>query len=251
VSFDRLPAGPVQGEGRGAHQVLGNPWGETYPPSPELPLPAVDPRTYALEVLRAYVAGLTFYRPGAAPGPGAGPSAQPVPFRVPPEQFHVEPPDAEQDLVFPSMVVTSQGEEKYDSPGLTSDVEEQSADVYGRGTVLQVQYEHQEEIVLEMWAASKPERRALLAGMQVSLSPTEQLYGLRLRMRGYYDQTVCFTALAASRRDQDAVRGRRVAAMRIEMRFNVVRLVSYERAKQAPVAVEASHTEDVEFLKEP
>lgn len=201
---------------------FGNPWGQVYPPRPAIPPPAVDPRTTALRLLQRYVAGLTFYRPGGTDG-------NPIPFTVPAERFIIEEADHDQDLVFPSIVVTSDEDEVYDSPGLVSDIDEDSVDVYGKGTVLQIQYEQQEFIQLEMWAASKPERRSLLAGLQVALNPTEQQYGIRFVMDDYYGQFVCFTPWSTRRVGRDGVRGRWLARMRVEMRFNVVRPVNVER----------------------
>lgn len=207
---------------RGAFEVLGEPFGNVFPRRLAHPLPAVDPRTIALSCLGAYVAGLTFRRPGAVDGPS-------LEFSIPAERFLIEQPDHEHEVQFPSMVCVATEEEQYDCPGLVSQLDEGSADLFGRGSVLQVQYEQLEFFRLEMWAASLPERRSMIAGMQTSLCPTEQMYGLRLKMGAYYGETVCFTPWALQRRDLDAIRGRRVAAMRIEMRFNVVRLVNVER----------------------
>lgn len=206
--------------------IEGTPFGTVYPPRAKATLPVVDPRTAALRVLRRYVSELTFHRPGNYDkirdvyGP-------PIAFHIAEDRFHIERPDNVEDVVFPSIVVEG-AEEKYESIGLGTDYDESTIDKFGRGTVLQTQYEQMEMLTLEMWCTKKPERRALIAGLQVSLIPTETMYGIRFKMPDYYDQTVVFTPWSNTRTDADeVVQGRRIARMKLEMRFNVVALVNY------------------------
>lgn len=205
---------------KNAHdQVWGYPWGEVDPKRPILPLPSVDPRTLAVRWLARYLSELTFYRPGNVGEP-------PIALQVPYDRIFVEPPDDDVQMQYPSMVVLGDEGEQYEAIGLgTSYLIEGTHDRYLPGTALQRQYQHHEFFTLEVHTTKKPERRALMAGIGVALNPTEAMYGLRLLMPDYYDQTVCFTLDSATRVEDDYVRGRRVARIRLEMTFDVVALV--------------------------
>lgn len=221
----------------GDFAVAGTPWGLTLPRVPARPPPFVDARTMALSVLRAYVASLRFARPGntqVLPN-GDRKDDPPIPFTIPVERFHLDPPDDEVGLEFPCMTVASDEEQVHQPPGFVPYVDESTAELFGRGTVLLVKHEDIEMVRLEMWATTLPQRRAMVARMEGAFSPSEEHSGLRLRMLDYYGQTVMFTPQSTTRRDLDAVRGRRMAAMRLEMRHRVVELVDY--ATMQPVAV--------------
>jgi len=199
--------------------LTGTPFGAVQPPRPALPLPAVDGRTIALRILRDYISELTFTRPGSG--------AARIQYRIPVEHIHIEQPGSE-DLRFPSIVVRP-GEGNYDAIGLVAYVDEATADLYGKGTVVQEQSEYREVITLELWAEEPPQRASMVAGLEQALVPTEQLYGLRFRMPDYYDRTVCFSLWSGSRPDDPmAAQRRRWAMLQIEMRFNVCALVYCE-----------------------
>lgn len=201
--------------------LFGNPFGEVFPPKPNPPPLSIDGRTAALRVLRQYVTELTFYRAGDKGSP-------PVPFKILPANFHIEWPDGAQDMVTPSIVVRESPNATYNAIGLASYVEEETADAYQKGTVLQWQSEYNENINLEIWASSKAERRAILAGLETAFVPTEQMYGIRFQMPEYFDELVCFSL--NKRRiidDAGSGRNRRLAQLEVEMRFTVVALVNY------------------------
>lgn len=207
--------------------LWGTPWGQTFPPRDQPPQPPSDGRTVAMEILKRYIAELVFHRIGEV-DKRTGQRGPTIPFQIPPASIHVEWPDHEEDLVFPSIALLSTGPADYAMIGLTSYIEEKSKDVFLPGTVLQYQYEHTETIAIEIWASKRSERRAILAGLEVALTPTEQMYGVRFRMPDYFGQLVCFSP---SKREvfeePDAARGRRRARVDVEMRFNVVALVNY------------------------
>lgn len=200
--------------------LFGTPFGEVFPPrSPPKPL-STDGRTAALHVLRDYVTNLTFYR---AMAQGQPPQA----FQIDPANFHIEWPDSTVDMVAPSIsVIHSRG--RYDTIGLVSYVEEDTRDVYGQGTVLQWQMEYIETINLEINVSKKSERRAIIAGLEIAFSPTEQMSGLRFTMPEYFDELVCFVINKRELMDDgDSARNRRRAQIEIEMRHNIVALVNY------------------------
>lgn len=208
--------------GKAKDLIFGLPFGNVYPPrglNVNL-IPIDDPRTAALRVLALYISELTFYRPGVDGGP-------PVPFSIPLENIHIESPNNDEDVVLPAIVFTQDNDEDYQSIGFNSDLEEDSADVFAPNTVLQVQYDQVEEFGVEIWANNKPERRSIIAGLQTAMVPTEAMYGIRFRMPGYFNQMVTFVANSYRRPDDQAVRGRRIGTLRVEMTFNVVNLVHY------------------------
>jgi hypothetical protein len=201
--------------------IFGTPWGETFPPRDQPTQPVSDGRTAALEILKRYISELIFFRAGPVGG-------QPEPFQIPPENIHIEWPDNEEDMVFPSIVFLSASPIEYAMIGFSGYIEEKTKDVYQPGTVLQWQYEHTETVAIEIWASKRAERRAILAGLESALTPTEAMYGLRFRVPNYFNQLVCFAAMTREMfEDPDAARNRRRARVNVEMRFNAVALVNY------------------------
>jgi hypothetical protein len=200
--------------------LMGWPFGFVKPDRPPIALPAVDGRTIALSILADYIGELTFRRPGAKGAP-------PIAYNIDRKHIHIEQPHRDVDLQFPSIVVRP-GEGDYNAIGLTSYIDEATEDKYGKGTVVQEQSEYQETITLECWAEEVPQRRSMVAGLEVAMVPTEQLSGLRFRMPRYFDRTVTFTLNSGSRPDDpDAARARRWALLQIEMRFHVCSLCYY------------------------
>lgn len=206
------------------------PFGEVWPPRNQPPPQTVDGRTVALRILKKYIAELTFYRPGGKDQNGN--PCDPIPFKILPENIHIEWPDNPVDLQtsFPSIVFLSQSAADYASIGLATNYDEESADRYAPGTMVQIQSEFTETFALEIWADSKPQRRSILAGLETSLTPFETMYGIRFRMPDYYDQLVCFSLGQRQLVDDDlGTKNRRRAQLLIEMRFNVVALVNVNR----------------------
>ena len=203
--------------------LFGNPFGEVFPPRQNPRFLSVDGRTAAMRVLKQYISFLQFFRPGDIGKP-------PIPFSIPLEDIHIEWPDNEVNLRFPSIVFLSQGKANYDAIGLGTNLIEATADQFAPGTALQVQSEYTENFVIEIWAAKKPERRAILAGLEVALTPTEQMYGIRFTVPEYYDQVCRFTLNDREIFDEpDGALNRRRARLYLEMTINMVALVNYRR----------------------
>jgi hypothetical protein len=218
-----------QWTGRLRKLLFGTPFGEVFPAKANPPPKSVDGRTVALGILREYLAALVFYRPGTVDR-RTDTQGDAIPFQIPDERIHIEMPDDEVQLnTFPAIALLSNGDAEYDMIGLDAYIEEKTRDRYGLGTVVQWQQEFVEEIAVEIWASSKPERRAMLAGLENALVPTEQMYGVRFRMPDYFDQLVCFTPLSRTlMENEDNVRNRKTARIIVQMRFNQVALVNYE-----------------------
>ncbi len=211
--------------------LWGTPFGEVYPAREPPPQPVVDGRTVALRIFREYLTEIIYRRPDKPKLDGS--ANPPIEFRITPENIHIEWPDREVNLSFPAIaLLAGSTPANYDQIGLTGYVEEDTRDKFGKGTVVQWMSEYQENVVLEVWANTKPERRAILAGLEWALSPTEQMYGIRFTMPDYFNELVCFTFKdRAIVDDEDAVRGRRRARITIEMRFTVVALVNYSEGR--------------------
>jgi len=207
--------------------IFGSPFGETFPARANPPPVGEDGRTPALRILRRYFSELVFARRGER-DPDTGKVGSPVRFQIPEKNIFIEFPDNPDKVAFPALVFLSTDEAEYDSIGLTAYVEEATRDVYAPGTVIQWQYEFVEEFAVEVWASSRAERRAVLAGVETALVPTELMYGVRFTMPEYYNELVCFTAVKRLLADDDnAARNRRTARVVVQMRFNVVSLINY------------------------
>lgn len=212
-------------EGDATALIQGLPWGTVYPPRMPPPLPVVDGRSVALSILRKYIGELTFYVPTGSQvsATNPGPSKD---FKICPDRFFIEDADAIQEAELPAMAITP-GKAIYNCIGLCAYLDESTRDKFGKGTVIQWQSEYFEIFTLEVWAPTRTMRRALCAGIEVSLTPIEYMYGVRFRMPDYWDETVCFTLLDRMNISNDAARkGRLQTNFSIEMRFNVVALVN-------------------------
>lgn len=200
--------------------LVGDPFGKVFPRRPNPRYATADGRTAALEILKRYITELTFKRAGAIGGP-------PIPFKIAKENIHIEWTDYETFEEYPSIVFLQTQDGIYDPVGLSTLLDEETIDEFGQGTVLQEQAEYIEKFTLEIHASLRPERRAIVAGLERALFPTEQI-GIRFRVPDYYNQVVCFT-LESRRYDDDAdsSRHRRIARMMIEMRYTVVVPVNY------------------------
>lgn len=205
---------------RTAHALIQGEQAGTIPARVSFPLPHIDPRTAALRVLRKFTSELTFFRPGDV-------GKEPISFQIPESQFHIEQPDNIEGLDMPAISVVQDDIEEYAPMGLAPVNDERTIDEFGKGTVLRVLYEQIEMITLEIWAPNKPVRRSLIAGLQVALSMSEERAGTIFRVPEYWNRLVRFTPDANNRPDNDqVVRGRRVARMKIDMRIDVVQLIN-------------------------
>ena len=174
--------------------LVGTPVGDVYPRDPSIDGVPVDGRTAALQSLGVYLTSLVYCRPGRLGGP-------PVYFAIPPENFHVDRPPSEVDLIFPALVALS-GPVTARSRGLIPTVDESTRDVYGAGTALIVQEEREETVPLEVWSSTLPELRAILAKLEQAFHPTEERNGFLLRTPAYYWRTARFILEAPEHPDE-------------------------------------------------
>lgn len=223
--------------------LQGTPWGTVgSPPKPNPPPPSADGRTACLRVLKRFIAELTFFREGDVDRTTKQRGA-PIAFQLPLDNIHIEWPDDETSLAtaIPSIVFLSGGTASYDTIGFTGYVDEATKDIYGKGTVVSWMSEYVESLAVDIWCATKQQRRSILAGLEAALSPTEQMYGLRFRVPDYFNQLVSFSADSREIFDEaDNANNRRRARITLDFRFTQVALVNYgPLTVVAEVAVDA------------
>jgi hypothetical protein len=206
--------------------LSGNPWGAVFPSRQNPPPLAFDGRSVALSTLRSYLSEIQFRRPGGRDARGK--VLAPISFQILEKDIQIGWPDYEKEMNFPSLVFLH-GTGAYEPIGLTSYIEEDTRDRYGKGTVVLWSSEYTENFQIEIWANKRTELRAIIAGIETSLTPTEVMYGLRFKMPDYFGQLVRFTPNNRQEFDeQDSAMNRRRARIEIEMCFNIVSLVNYE-----------------------
>jgi len=215
------------------------PAGDVYPSKPNPPVPAVDGRTSALRLLGAYLTSFVYAIPGDTNGPS-------IPFRIPPGNFYVNWPDYEQDVEFPAIAVLP-GAGTTKACSFVPAIIEETAGIRGKNTVLMRMEEYVEVFQLDLWCSKLPELRGILSTFDVAFNPTEQMSGVRLVMRDFYDQTVRFTMLGRTIVETGSGQNRRRASIEIRMEFNVVALINTVTMKpQAIVQMDHSNLYDVQ-----
>lgn len=149
-----------------------------------------DGRTAALSILRKYLSEITFYRQGGKDSVGT--REPPIAFQVPLRDIHVEWPEDEAEMNLPAIALLAQSPANYQTPGLVTNVIEDSRDKYGDNTVLNVEAAVDEIFLIELWCKTKQERRGLKKGIEEIMSPLQQMSGLRFVMPDYYDRLATF-----------------------------------------------------------
>jgi hypothetical protein len=198
--------------------------GVTYP-QVVLPTPsAFEARMHALRRLREYLCLIDFYRAGAS-----------SPYRLPPQDVHLEQPDAIDALRFPCVSVIAGRAEQISLLG-GSIIDEATFGKYGQGTVVVQDYEHYEIFTLEVMASQRAERTGLATGIDAALQPIAGVSSLRLSLPAYYDSTAVFSSMSGqSIDDPDVVKGRRRAHRHVLLRVPVLRLVGAMRLRPTPL----------------
>lgn len=199
--------------------LWGQPFGDVWPRREPPPPPVYDGRTAGLRILREYFSELTFFRPGGKDE--LGDPKDPIPFKIPIRDIHIEWPDNEADLHAPSLAFLSIGPADYEAIGMTSYVDENWQKEHP-GELLTWMSEYKETFSIDIWCETKQQRRSVILGLEQSLSPLEYMAGIRFVMPDYYGQLVCFSLQNREIIDDDMASVlRRKARLMVEMRFNV------------------------------
>lgn len=200
--------------------LWGHPFGDVYPTREPPPTPIYDGRTAALRILREYFSELTFFRPGGKDE--IGNDKDPIAFKIPIRDIYIEWPDNEAELRSPSIAFLSIGQANYEAIGMTSYIDENWQNEHP-GELLTWMSEYVETFSIDIWCETKQQRRAVILGLEQSLSPLEYMAGLRFIMPEYYNQLVCLSLNNREIVDEDSASLlRRKAKLLVEMRFNVV-----------------------------
>jgi hypothetical protein len=139
--------------------------------------------------------------------------------------MYTEQPESGVKLAFPAFAILPNNHDP-DAPWLGPPcILEDTWDRFGDDSVLVQRGEFVEELILDMWFKTRAQRRAVLAGMEESVFTTQQ-GPLYLTLPDYFDRIAVFDYKGSRRFDGDfAVKNRREAQVRLELRVEVVFLV--------------------------
>lgn len=187
-----------------------------------MPAQAVDARHVALETLRRFISLLDFSRSG----PKGRPSTA---FRVQYKDIHTEQPDNVVDMAMPAIAVVANDGTR-DSYGLgAGQIDEATVDLPGPGLVLYNIGEWNEELNIEVWGSSRPERRSLVEGMTEALTICEETSTLRLKLPDYWNQVAKFEHLSTRYVEDTSIDNRRRASMRVALSVPMMRVARYRK----------------------
>lgn len=178
----------------------------------------LDPREAAAQALAAYLAAGVFLIPGDKPGTDKR-------FKLNAVKF--EWPNPKEPLDYPAAAITSSGPIPNDGHNLTPSMLEDTCDRFGAGTVLWKTAELSIHFQVNFWTTNKPERSAILAGLQEMFAPSEDRYGVIVQgPHEYYERTVRLTLDDHERIDtSDTVfQGERELRVQITADVDVVQL---------------------------
>jgi|SRR5580698_154881 hypothetical protein len=204
--------------GRIRNRVEGFLWGDVRPERVPPPPSELDARQHAIHALFDYLADVEF----SLDENGDGKVRQ---FRIKRSNFLDEWPDDMKTLVFPSIAALP-GEVTLTGRGFANDLDESTLDVFGKGTCVLPLHEHQEKIVLDVFATTRFQRAAVVAGLETAFDASEEMSGIRLRLPRYFGQVARYTLEKTEIVDDaDSARRRRQAKLTVRMEVDVSRLV--------------------------
>lgn len=145
------------------------------------------------------------------------------PFKLSVDNFHVDGIDSEDTFAMPAVAVLPTVETVIAT--IQPSFIESSFNVFKRGYALVRLSEHTEEITLEVWTATKSERRAILSATDQLFSPVQQMTGLRLILKNYWHQPCRFTLERIERANEDGFKNRWRTLIHLTLDIPIVRLV--------------------------
>lgn len=189
-------------------------WYLSPPPVPQPPLPQEDARTYALRAFGKWIGSLVFRRRMADGAPAD-------PFVITKDRFFIEQPDNVENMQMPCIAVLP-GRGQYETRSM-GPVEPDDSLVGPDGTSLLVPWDYVETLTVEVWASKIPERRALVAGIELAIGLYEGSTDLRLVLTDYWGMVASFSLMEREIIDDvETPRGRRRAHFMIQLRVPVV-----------------------------
>jgi hypothetical protein len=207
-------------------------------PEVDVPIPTVTPRRALTKALKTYFASLLFQRPGGGER-----------FRVTAKNVLEEWPDPEHKMTYPSISIAP-GTGEYGMLSLTPSVEEDTYEVYSPSTALVQLAEYTETFQVTVWGADSGERRALVAGLESAMVPSDATYGVWLRTEDYFDRIGSYQLMRVEWIDgEETARNVRRADLYIDARIPVVKLMAF-RPMEPKVDVEVVEVVSAEVLVE-
>lgn len=184
------------------------------PPWPEVPLPDVDARTHALNVLSQWFSSLVFRRTMAPGQPSQ-------PFSITRDRVFIEQPDNVEGLQFPAIGIMA-GRGQYLTRGLGgAEPDDESATV--DGLALLVPFDYAELLTIEGWGSKIAERRSIIAAIETAMGSYEGTTDLRLVMPDYFGLVATFSLMERENIDDlEVQRGRRRVHIYVQMTVPVV-----------------------------
>ena len=198
--------------------------GQVYPPRPIHRLPDKGARFHGLSALKDFIRRLTFQRTIANDESQA--------FKVPADKIKIYGPDEAQEDQKVTGVGIVPGPYSYDEKWVYSlgrpEEDDNTVDVYGRGTALITLGYYVEQITIESVAAAYPTVRGINEGIRYAIrffTDSGQLY---LKCPKYFDQEACFSITSGAGYATDFVfesQGRRLAHLQVEFWIPEVALI--------------------------
>ena len=173
---------------------------------------------------------------------------QPRSFKL--ERVFFDHPRQEDDLEpMPSACILCPGDRTYEHQDLSTPLLEDTADVFGEGTVLRKLSNVTCELDLTIWSAHKEERRGIVAGIEDALlaEPNDDRGGRRLVLVDYYDRVARYELKRANYPDDadTAQANQWIASFRIAADVDKVQLVAVGRMQSPHLPVNAG-TADID-----
>lgn len=181
--------------------------------------------------------GLTFWQHNLEARLGSQ-DLQPRGFRL--ERIFFDLPRQEDDLdPMPSACILCPGERSYEQQDLSITLIEDTADVFGEGTVLRKLAHVTCELELAIWSAHNEERRGIVAGIERELlaEPNDDRAGRRVVVADYFDRVARFALLRDAYPDGGGQSNERMVQFRIAADIDRVVLVGVGRLQQPQTRV--------------
>lgn len=205
---------------------------------PRVPGATLDARGAAAECLRAFLAGLTFYRDA-----GNEPSTR---FAL--EKVYETWPQPDQPLVYPCASVTDAGRAELEGHNFVPTSLDETEGMFCPDTVLWKTDELASELQVDFFVNDEPTAQAVMATLPGAFSPDENRSGVVVQgTPRYFDRPVRLTLLSYRRNDTAGAvfdRERRVVCrVAAEVDVVVLRKVAHLRP-QITVAVRTHRLEE-------
>jgi hypothetical protein len=176
-------------------------------------------RQAAIKQLYDFIAEATFYRKDS--------NNAPIAFQINRRSMYSEWPDNEVELELPCIACIP-GTGEYKQAALTPFFCEDTYGVFGPGTVVEAQgTDYSENVILEVWSATRSEREAIISGLEYLFSPSEGRFGLTMKLAEYYGVKADYLPMSQTLVDDaDSARNRRKSHFAFNLVVPVVRLVN-------------------------